>query len=153
MKMTDNLIIQFEYITHNDARAAFTLSAQEYLDPEFMDDESDIESVRRFTLAIEYLDVPRDTVRSIRLSVRNPLTERERRFTEAYWNHGDNWVVLRRDLAGGTVIDEELIVHTEQSDLVSMVMRFRPVDGVFFPIYHGIFTKNPDGSVDELRFA
>jgi hypothetical protein len=34
-----------------------------------------------------------------------------------------------------------------------MVMRFRPVDGVFFPIYHGIFTKNPDGSVDELRFA
>ena len=153
MEKLPDIEILIEYELNSGETGNLSLLPREYFDPEALDNPEalDVDAEPLHYDTAEYLDAAPADLRWTKLSIRNKDSERTLSYNTSYWHGGKNQITAKTEWSEGVITDEAITFSliTGENPTVNHIVRTVAKEGVHTPVYHRVFTAQPDGEERE----
>ncbi|MBK8252206.1 MAG: hypothetical protein IPK82_06005 [Polyangiaceae bacterium] len=151
-QQANSLCVEIIYRLRGDPTwHAHRVNPVDYFEPAGPEGHLEVDSVPRYDHAVQFLQLDTKEVDIVRVVIDSPGIKR-RTITETFWHGGTCRAIERQD--SGITVDWEMILEVLVCDHPPTwnIVRLIRADGIVVPVYHGVITKNEDGSESELSF-
>ncbi|CAN1210288.1 hypothetical protein TUMEXPCC7403_08845 [Tumidithrix helvetica PCC 7403] len=154
--MSDIQII-IEYQTYSDSSSKLIkVLPEDYYDLDPDEEPSMEESVERYSYLIDYLDVPVESVKHIRLTIIDSRIGRKEISNIIYWNSGKNFMIQRYDICDSkTSLLTVISLRASDSPIIDEILRFENIEEFDIPklAFHVQIETHNDGSQTEKEIV
>ena len=155
MESLPEIEIQIEYELNNGETGNLALLAREYFEPEALQEANaaalDVDAEPLHYETADYLDATPADLRWAKLSIRNKESERTLAYNTSYWHGGKNQITAKTVWSEGVIVEEAITFSlvTADAPAANHIVRTVAKEGVHVPVYHRVFTAQPDGEERE----
>jgi len=155
METQHEIEIEIEYELNSGETGHINLLPREYFAPEALEEANtealDVDADPLHYDTADYLEAAPADLRWAKLSIRNKDSERTLSYNTSYWHGGKNQITAKTEWNEGVITDEAITFSliTAENPTVNHIVRTIAKEGVHTPVYHRIFTTQPDGEEQE----
>jgi hypothetical protein len=151
--MMSNIQIVIEYQTYSDGfTKSIKVLPEDYYDLDPDEEPSMKDSVERYNHAIDYLDVPAESIKQTKLTIIDLEIENQKISNTIYWNSGKNFAIQSYSIREGkTSLITIISLRVSDSPMIDEILRFVNIEEFDVPklAFHVQIETHSDGTQTE----